>query len=108
MEKLKRIAALTGVILLVFMYLFSLFAALFAKSYAKGLFLGSLLSTVFIPVLLYIIIRSFEIIKNNREKGMTIHEIRKAQKTGMGFEKLYQNKDGDGLPANKKNDKSDE
>lgn len=53
MKKTKRVAAMTGVILLVALYLLTLISAFFAKEYSGGLFLACLFSTFVIPVMIY-------------------------------------------------------
>lgn len=56
MKKAKRILAMTGVILLLAMYLITLYLGLTANPATKGMLMASLVCTIFIPVLLYAMI----------------------------------------------------
>lgn len=53
MNKIKRIAAMIGIILLGALYLLTFISSLFANNFTNGLFLASLFSTFFIPVSIY-------------------------------------------------------
>jgi len=55
MNKMKRITALIGIILLVALYLLTLFSAIFGSKYTNGLFFACLFSSFFIPVTIYAI-----------------------------------------------------
>lgn len=51
--KLKRIAAMIGIVLIVAMYLITFISAIFVTKYTHGLFLASLFSTFAVPVFIY-------------------------------------------------------
>ena len=53
MNKVKRIAAIIGIILIASMYIISLISALFASENAPSLFLASIFSTIAIPIMIY-------------------------------------------------------
>lgn len=53
MNKLKRILALLGVVLLTALYLSTLFFALFDSPKTMGMFKASIAATILLPVLLY-------------------------------------------------------
>lgn len=55
MDKIRRIAALIGVILLVGMYVATLISAFLATPATRDLFLASVVATVMIPILLYVL-----------------------------------------------------
>lgn len=55
LHKFRRIAALTGVILLVAMYLVSLIAAILKSPMAKAVFTFSLYCTFVVPVIIYLL-----------------------------------------------------
>ena len=55
MDKIRRIAALIGVILLVGMYVATLISAFLATPATMDLFLASVVATVMIPILLYVL-----------------------------------------------------
>ncbi len=55
MKKIKRIAALLGVILLLGMYGATLVSAFLATPATWELFLASVVATVMIPILLYVL-----------------------------------------------------
>lgn len=62
MKKVKRIAAMIGVILIASMYVISFVSALFASKYSNGLFLASIFSTVAIPIMIYAFITVYKIV----------------------------------------------
>lgn len=53
MDKLKRIFAAAGVIILLGMYLLTFISAMLATPSTHALFLGSLAATIIIPIFLY-------------------------------------------------------
>ncbi len=53
MQKLRRIAALTGAVLLIGMYLITLVFALIGSPASQNLLMAAIVCTVVIPVLLY-------------------------------------------------------
>ncbi|HWT76480.1 MAG TPA: hypothetical protein VN258_17420 [Mobilitalea sp.] len=53
MNKVKRIAAIIGIVLISSMYLISFISAFFASKYSSGLFLASIFSTIVIPIMLW-------------------------------------------------------
>ena len=55
MKKIRSIAALIGVILLVGMYVATLVSAFLATPATRDLFLASVVATVMIPILLYVL-----------------------------------------------------
>ena len=55
MKKIRRIAALIGVILLVGMYAATLISAFLVTPATRDLFLASVVATVMIPILLYVL-----------------------------------------------------
>jgi uncharacterized BrkB/YihY/UPF0761 family membrane protein len=65
MKKVKRTAALVGIILIASMYIISLISALFASEHAPGLFLASVFSTIVIPIMIYGFITIYKIVHKN-------------------------------------------
>lgn len=53
MNKVKRVAAIVGVVLIASMYLISLLSAFIATEYSNGLFLASIFSTIVIPIMIW-------------------------------------------------------
>lgn len=53
MNKVKRIASMIGVLLILSLFVLSLIAAIFAKKAAMGLFLSAIFSTIVIPIMIY-------------------------------------------------------
>lgn len=53
MNKVKRILALVGAILLVSLYLITFISALTASEHSQAFFQASMFSTIIIPILLY-------------------------------------------------------
>lgn len=75
----KQIAALIGVGLLVLLYLLLLIFAIFDFEGSDILFRASLLGTIIIPILIWVYIYLYDILKKNREgendnKNVTIHK----------------------------------
>lgn len=60
MNKVKRISAIIGIILIASMYLISLISAFFATEKAPGLFLASIFSTVVIPIMIYMFLETYK------------------------------------------------
>ena len=76
MNKLKRILAFLGVILLVGMYGSALVFALMDRPVAKGLLMGSIYCTIAVPVLLYAMTL---VTKHLRDKNKKLQEEGKNQ-----------------------------
>ncbi|MCR4738702.1 MAG: hypothetical protein K5886_00410 [Lachnospiraceae bacterium] len=74
MEKIKRILALAGAVLLVFMYIATLVFALLKSPYYEGLFRASLALTIILPVLLYGYIVIYRLLKNRNEDKETLKD----------------------------------
>ena len=53
MNKVKRVAAIIGIVLIASMYLISFISAIFAGKYTGGLFLASVFSTIVIPIIIW-------------------------------------------------------
>ncbi len=60
MSKVKRIAAIVGLVLIVSMYIISFLSALFATEYSYGLFMASIFSTIVIPIMIYMFITVYK------------------------------------------------
>lgn len=69
MQKLRRILALLGVILLVGMYLVTLVFALSANPNANNLLMASIVCTVIVPCLLYGMILVTRVLDNRHPDG---------------------------------------
>lgn len=68
MKKIKRIGALTAVLLLLSLYGFTLYAGLTASPNSKGLLMASLYSTIMIPILLYAYMLVYKLLKKRGEE----------------------------------------
>lgn len=66
MEKLKRIAALIGVILLLLLYLGTFIFSLMGSEFAHMMFRACIAATIIIPVILYAMIMVAKYLKNRR------------------------------------------
>ena len=69
MKIIKRVAALTGVVLLVGLYAATLVSACLATPATKNLFLASTVATVMIPILLYALQLIYKWIGNRTEEN---------------------------------------
>ena len=67
MKKAKRILALTGVVLLVALYLVTLVLAIFASPATKGWLMASLACTVVVPCLIYGMILIARVLDNRNQ-----------------------------------------
>ncbi len=65
MKKVKRIASLIGILLILSLFILSLIAAIFAKESAQGLFLTAIFSTVVIPIMIYGFIEVYKYVHRN-------------------------------------------
>lgn len=79
MKKVKQIAAIVGVVLLVGMYLISLIAAITASEHAHALFLASVFSTIVIPILIYAFLMIYKLV-HKKDDGVSIRELKKMNK----------------------------
>jgi large-conductance mechanosensitive channel len=67
MSKVKRIAAMIGLIFIVSMYLVSFLSALFATEYSYGLFMASIFSTIVVPIMIYLFIMVYKMVHKKDE-----------------------------------------
>jgi uncharacterized BrkB/YihY/UPF0761 family membrane protein len=65
MNKVKRIAAIVGIVLIASMYIISFISAFVASEYSNGLFLASIFSTVVIPIMIYGFITIYKYVHKN-------------------------------------------
>lgn len=68
MKKVKRIAALCGVIVLVSLYVVTAVSAFFTTPFTAGLFKASLFSTIAVPCLLYAFMLVYRVLKKHNEE----------------------------------------
>lgn len=69
MQKLKRIFALLGVILLLALYGSTLVFALMQNPNAGGMLMASIYCTIIVPVFLYAVLLVAKVIKDKKESG---------------------------------------
>jgi len=74
----KRIAAWIGIGLIVVMYLLTIVAAVTARPEAMGLFMASVVLTIFIPIVLWLFIKMYEM--SHKDDGISVSEMRKINK----------------------------
>lgn len=74
MNKVKRIAAIIGIILICSMYLISLLSAFFASEYSNGLFAASVFSTIVIPILIWWFLTIYKWVHKNDNKVNTAED----------------------------------
>lgn len=68
MKKIKRILALTGVVILVSLYLLTLISSFTATPYRAAFFQASVYATIIIPVLLYGYMLIYRVLKKDKEE----------------------------------------
>ena len=74
----KRIIAWIGIGLVVVMYLITAISAVLAKPETNQLFMASLVMTIFIPIVIWIFLKMYEIA--HRNDGISVGEMRKINK----------------------------
>lgn len=70
MKKIKRIAAVIGIVLISSMYIISIISAIFSSKQAPGLFLASIFSSVIIPIMLYCFVEIYKYVHKNDFKKL--------------------------------------
>ena len=89
----KRIIALSGVVILLGLYLMTFIAAILAKPYKEQMFIASLFCSLVIPVLIYgimVVTKAF----GRKEGELSLRELRKLKKEMKNMPE-NQEKDGD-------------
>ena len=66
---MKRIIAMTGVIILVLLYILTLFTAVFDSSLNMGFFWASVAATILIPIFMWVMIKYYDF-KHRDEKAL--------------------------------------
>lgn len=75
MIKVKRIASIIGIVLILSMYIISLISAFFATEKAPGFFLASVFCTVMIPIMIYGYTAVYKYVhKNDKPKNSDVVE----------------------------------
>lgn len=74
----KRIAAWIGIGLIVVMYGLTVVAAVTARPEAMGLFMASIVVTIFVPIVLWLFIKMYEMA--HKDDGISVSEMRKINK----------------------------
>ena len=74
MKNIKRFMALTGVILLVAMYVLTLIFSLFKSPVANMLFRASFMCTFIIPIFIHINIRFYEYLQLKKKREQMMNE----------------------------------
>lgn len=77
MDKVKRILALVGVILLLGLYGSTLFFAITDNSDSMAMFKASIIATILVPVLLWAYTFIFKLVKKNNDNSVEESEENK-------------------------------
>lgn len=77
MNKIKRISAIIGIVLIASMYIISLISAIFASKSAPGLFLASIFSTIAIPIMIYGFITIYKFVHKSDKSENSDEEMDK-------------------------------
>ncbi len=83
MKKMKQIAAIIAIILLLGLYVWSFIAALLARPESNQVFWAAVFCTIFVPIILFLFIRMNEY----RKEGTTMADIRRQKKQMKAAEK---------------------
>lgn len=62
MSKIKRIAAIIGLIFIALMILLTILSAIFATEYSYGLFMASIFSIIVVPLMIYLFIAVYKMV----------------------------------------------
>lgn len=81
MDKMKRIFAWAGVILLLGLYLITFILGVFGSEATKGLFMASIACTVIIPCLMYGMILMTKVLGNRSPKNIESEDPEQESKT---------------------------
>lgn len=78
MEKLKRILALGGVVVLVGLYLLTFISSFIVTEYQASLFQASIYATIIIPIFLYGYMLIYRVLKKNSSNNIK-HQTKKEE-----------------------------
>lgn len=67
MDKMKRVLAIGGIVLLLSLYLITFISAFMSTEYSQSLFLACIYATFVIPIMIYAYMLIYRVIKNKRE-----------------------------------------
>ena len=76
----KRILAMVGIILLVGTYIATLVCAIMATPAAKGMFFTSLGMTIVVPVIMWVLLRLYDMAHANDDTQISMEEMHKYNK----------------------------
>lgn len=74
MKKMKQVGAIIGVVFLLSLYLITFIGALTASKYSAALFNASLYSTVVIPVMIYLYIFVYRMLKKDSKDDASLKD----------------------------------
>lgn len=69
LKKIKRIAAIIGIVLILGMYAVVFVTSLMGSEYAHALFMAALFTTIAVPMVLYILMVFIKIALKNKERN---------------------------------------
>lgn len=67
-KKIKRIAAIIGIIIILGMYAVVFISSLVGSEYAKALFMAALFTTIAVPMVIYILLVFIKIAMKNKDR----------------------------------------
>ena len=89
MKKMKQIAAIIAIILLLGLYVWSFIAALLVRPESNQVFWAAVFCTISVPIILFLFIRMNEY----RKKGTTMADIHRQKKQMKAAEKAKNKKE---------------
>lgn len=72
MKKMKRILSMIGVVLLLSIYLMTFIGASMASPYSSALFQASIYCTIVVPIMLYVYMFVYKIIKKKNDESLDL------------------------------------
>ena len=90
MDKLKRVFAWVGIIILVMLYIVTIVSAIFVTPATQGFFKASLLATIMIPILFYVYLLVYRLLKGRNTDGTEKEEIEPEK--DKGFAEVFDKK----------------
>lgn len=91
MEKLKRVVAWIGIIVLVMLYVVTIISAIFVTPATQGFFKASLLATIMVPILLYVYLLVYRLLKGKNTDGTEKEDPKKYR--DKGFSEVFDKKE---------------
>lgn len=68
LKKIKRVAAIIGIVIILGMYAVVFISSLYGTEYSQALFMAALFTTIAVPMVIYILLVFIRIAMKNKQK----------------------------------------